>query len=216
MAQDMATQGFFGLKPGEIFAANTAPVQNYYQPVANQQQIVSGPVQGNIQNNANQMSSSQPSFWQGRDSNGYFVCPGCNWRMYSETPLGEYPRCPNCKQIMARGGLVTQNNGNQNYPTQNTFSQPQAYQAPAIAQNFGDQFAGRDIPQQFAPRAQAYQTPAIQPPPIYRTSPLVHDYRGVCTNCHQILNSQAPAAQTQGFAQNDPAGAQVAATCVLR
>jgi predicted Fe-Mo cluster-binding NifX family protein/predicted RNA-binding Zn-ribbon protein involved in translation (DUF1610 family) len=216
MAQDMANQGFFGLKPGEIFAANTAPVQNYYQPVANNQQMGFGQGQGNVQNNFNQMQS-QPNFWQGRDSNGYFVCPNCNWRMYSERPLGEYPRCPNCKQIMARGGLVPQNNGNQNYIPQNTFSQSLAYQAPVMAQGFGDQFAGRDIPQQFAPRAQAYQAPAIQPPPIYKNSPMVHDYRGVCTNCHQILNSQAPAqGQGQGAMQNDPAGAQVAATCVLR
>ena len=242
MAQDMASQGFFGLKPGEIFAANTAPVQNYYQPVANQQQIISGPGQGNFQNDPGQVYAPQPNFWQGRDSRGYFVCPGCNWRMYSERPLGEYPRCPNCRQIMARSGLVTQDNGNQNnipqnfgdqfagrdippqtYIPQNTFSQPQAYQAPVVDRNFRDQFAGRDIPPQtYIPQntfsqPQAYQAPAIQPPPIYKNSPMAHEFRGVCTNCHQILNSPAQAqTQAQGFAQNDPAGAQVAATCVLR
>jgi len=266
MAQDMANQGF-KWNPADMFGVagmaaqnNMNPMQcpqNFYQPVANQQQIVSAPFQGSIQNNPDQAAAAQPNFWQGRDSRGYFVCPSCNWRMYSERPLGEYPRCPNCRQIMARSGIVSQNTGNQNYLPQNTFSQPQAYQAPAIAQTFGDQFAGRDLPpqnnnvpqntfsqpqayqppaidrnfrDQFAGRdippqtyvpqnafsqPQRSQPPAIQPPPIYKNSPMVHEFRGVCTNCHQILNSQAPA-QTQGAMQNDPAGAQVAATCVLR
>ncbi|MBF0252843.1 MAG: hypothetical protein HQL29_03410 [Candidatus Omnitrophica bacterium] len=66
-------------------------------------------VQGkNLQTVALGQLASAPTFWQGPDSTGFFICPKCNWQMKSQNDLGQYPTCPNCKAIMARTGMVTQ------------------------------------------------------------------------------------------------------------
>lgn len=63
------------------WAVNTAPVQNSL--------------------NGKQWLSA---FWQGPESRGFFICPQCNWRMYAQIDRGQFPRCPNCKAIMAGTG----------------------------------------------------------------------------------------------------------------
>lgn len=50
-----------------------------------------------------------PAFWQDFKSRGSFICPQCNWRMYAQTDRGEFPRCPNCKAIMAGTGVFNPN-----------------------------------------------------------------------------------------------------------
>lgn len=113
----------------------------------------------------NQMTN-QPNFWQGPESTKFFLCPNCNWRMYAQAGQNEYPKCPNCQQIMARTGAYPQNQDMQNN------------QAPG---GFTDN-AG------FGTRV-ALQTPAAAPA-ITPDAAMVHPYRGVCSNCHQILGTQ--------------------------
>lgn len=94
---------------------------------------------------------------------------------------------------MARGGVLNQNNTAQYMPPQTML--------PNMNMAGGQQVA---LPAQ-----------ANQAPPISSNAQMAHAYRGVCTNCHQIIDAPA---QTQApiSMQNDPAAAQVAATCVLR
>lgn len=112
----------------------------------------------------NQMTN-QPNFWQGPESTGFFICPSCNWRMYSQKGLNEYPTCPNCGQLMARGGALPQNQDMQNQDMQNQYT--------------GNPYAGAQVSLQAPVTA-----PAITMP---------HPYRGECSSCHQIIGAQAGA-----------------------
>ncbi|MBF0384290.1 MAG: magnetochrome domain-containing protein [Candidatus Omnitrophica bacterium] len=154
MAKDMANNGWPQLPE---LAANQMPNQMQNQMQANP-------------------TVNQPNFWQGQESLGYFLCPNCNWRMYSQNGANEFPRCPNCKQIMARGGAY--------YPNQ--------YNAQ---QNFNNQG--------FAPVAQAAQQVQVTAPPISPNAAMTHEYRGVCSNCHQIMGNttqqQAPSSVKVGI-----------------
>jgi predicted Fe-Mo cluster-binding NifX family protein len=121
----------------------------------------------------NQMTN-QPNFWQGPESTGFFLCPNCNWRMYAQAGQNEYPRCPNCGQIMARAGAYSQNQNMQN----------------------NQQFAG------FAGNpngaTQAALQSSVTAPPIPTTAMMPHAYRGVCSNCHQIIPGQVGMQSGQG------------------
>lgn len=122
---------------------------------------------GQLRPQMNQMTN-QPNFWQGPESTGFFLCPNCNWRMYAQAGQNEFPRCPNCGQIMARGGAYPQNQNMQN-------NQP-------VAGFAGNYNAGTQV---------ALQAPATAP-----AITMPHPYRGECSNCHQVLGAP-PAADAQ-------------------
>lgn len=116
----------------------------------------------------NQMNN-QPNFWQGPESTGFFICPSCNWRMYAQNGMNDgFPQCPNCKQIMARGGVYSQNPNIQN-------------NALRAGSTWNTAAASRVAMQQAAPAA----------PPIFRDAVMPHEYRGVCENCH-IVKADIP------------------------
>lgn len=121
----------------------------YGQQAANMEQLMP---------QMNQMTN-QPNFWQGPESTKFFLCPNCNWRMYAQVGQGEFPQCPNCKQIMARSGAVPQN---------------QNMQANQAAADFaGNAGAGMGV---------TLDSPAA-PPTILMPHPSL---RGLCGTCHQI------------------------------
>lgn len=121
---------------------------------------------------------NQPNFWQGPESTGFFLCPNCNWRMFAQQGQNEFPRCPNCSQIMARGGAYYQN--------QNA---PQNFYNPGNAQMGNMQMGNNQMGNnQMAPVA--LQNP-VSAPPISSNAVMPHGYRGVCSNCHQILDTPA-------------------------
>ncbi|MBF0494212.1 MAG: hypothetical protein HQL28_03670 [Candidatus Omnitrophica bacterium] len=128
-------------------------------------------------------SNNQPNFWQGQESTGFFTCPNCNWRMFSQQGANQYPQCPNCKQIMARSGAYYQNQNTQNNQT-----------IAAIPANGATQAASK--------------VPAVTlAPDIPSNSQMGHVFRGVCSNCHKIINVQPAGASTQaatGFTQAQP------------
>jgi predicted Fe-Mo cluster-binding NifX family protein/transcription elongation factor Elf1 len=86
MARNMSNQGWRRWFEENPFAraANTRPIQN----------SLNG-------------RGAWPNFWQGPESAGFFTCPKCNWRMYAQSD--QFPRCPNCRAIMAKGNLLNQN-----------------------------------------------------------------------------------------------------------
>ncbi|MBF0569185.1 MAG: magnetochrome domain-containing protein [Candidatus Omnitrophica bacterium] len=165
MALDMQNQTqnregtFF---PDGIFAANQAPMNQQFNQM---------PVQQN--------------FGQGVDVSRPFICPNCNWRMYAQQGMNEFPRCPNCGQVMASAGGYPQNQNFQNQNVQYNAA-PNGFYGNG---NFGNQVA----------MAQATPT---QAPPFVEGTPMPHAYRGTCTNCHQIL--PAPAGMQNNQAQNVP------------
>ena len=155
MALDMQNQNNEAtIMPEGMWAANNTPVMvpQYNQGAAQY----------------NQMYAQQNLPQQGAELTGAFLCPNCNWRMYSQQGANEFPQCPNCGQIMARSGNSAQlsNNG------QGAFAQ-----VAAVTQ----------------------QPAAGNAPPIPADAQMAHSYRGVCTNCHQILNS-TPVVQAQNLA----------------
>jgi len=117
--------------------------------------------------------TNQPNFWQGPESTGFFVCPSCNWRMYAQSGTNQFPRCPNCKQIMARSGAYYQQQNMQNNG--------------AYLNTPGNMAAGARV-------ALQSQTAA---PPIYRDAVMPHPYRGVCENCHLVRADIPIAASAQ-------------------
>ncbi|MBF0486045.1 MAG: magnetochrome domain-containing protein [Candidatus Omnitrophica bacterium] len=182
MALDMSNQNKDTFWSEGMWAANQTGInpQQYYQ----------APSQGN--------------FGQGADINQPFLCPNCNWRMYSQQGMNEFPRCPNCGQVMAR---CNNNFQNQNFQNQNSQynAAPNGYYGNG---NFGNQVA-------------MTQGTATQAPPITRDAMMPHAYRGVCSNCHQILDASAgvqnnavnviPNNQVQNVVpQQDPNSAHIA------
>ncbi|MBF0330851.1 MAG: magnetochrome domain-containing protein [Candidatus Omnitrophica bacterium] len=141
MALDMgaqnANQNEAGVMPEGMWAAQTQQINPQFNQMAPQYYPMN-----NQQNFVQQQGAP--------DVNGSFTCPNCNWRMYSQQGANEFPQCPNCGQIMARGG---NGNGAQVALTQN---------APAAT---------------------------TSAPPIPADAQMQHTYRGVCTNCHQILGA---------------------------
>ncbi len=143
----------------------------------------------------NQMSN-QVNFWQGPQSTGSFVCPNCNWRMYAQKdPNDPYPRCPNCGQIMAQGGAYSQNQNIQNNAPLLVYNSNANSATPvAMTQNVG--LAPQNIPQGTG------SAPTIAMP---------HEYRGTCTNCHQLgtpMGMQNNVAQNQNTARAAIGGAR--------
>lgn len=154
---------------------NNGWIQQWGDQIANMDQL---------QPQYNQMMN-QPNFWQGKESTGFFLCPNCNWRMFAQQGQNSFPRCPNCGQIMARGGAYNLNQNNQ----------PNYY-------NYGNN-----------PMAPVAAPMPIQAPPIPSNAQMTHEYRGVCSNCHQIIDSATggnnvpPAAQQmQGNYTPQPQG----------
>ncbi|MBU1934392.1 magnetochrome domain-containing protein, partial [Patescibacteria group bacterium] len=115
-------------------------------------------------------------FWQGGINKQLFICPGCNWRMFAQQDQGQFPRCPNCRGMMALGDNLIQG------------VQPAAFNN------------------------------SIPAPPIYSDAQMPHAYRGVCSNCHQILKQAqntlglSPAATTPAAFGRSLGGG----TCILR
>lgn len=150
----------------------------------------------------NQMTN-QPNFWQGPESTGFFLCPNCNWRMYAQQGMNEFPRCPNCNQIMARGGAYyTGQNPQNNWGaaggaaaagTQAALSGTTAAQGTAAAPPIF-----RDAVMPHAYRGVCENCHIIKADiSIPATALMPHQYRGVCSNCHQILGTQAGAQSMQ-------------------
>lgn len=123
-----------------------------------------------IQNNSN-LPQPNPNFWQGPESTGFFICPKCNWHMYAQKDMGEFPKCPNCKAIMARSGVIDQNAQNQGLNIQRGAQQPYP----------------------------------VYPPPIDINARMPHDFRGVCSNCHQIIRQPQGNIGAQGINKTSPA-----------
>lgn len=154
----------------------------------------------------NQMTN-QPNFWQGPESTGFFLCPNCNWRMYSQQGANEFPKCPNCGQIMARGGAysVNPNTWNNSAPAvlggNGNSMNPGAMNQVAFAQNNTNYYNPANPPTTaiipantgaVAPVAlQQAQTGQPLAPPIFRDAVMPHEYRGVCENCH-VIRSDIP------------------------
>ncbi len=145
MALDMPNQNNEAtIIPEGMWAANTPAMVPQYN-------------QGAVQ--YNQMFAQQNLPQQGADLTGAFLCPNCNWRMYSQQGANEFPQCPNCGQIMARAGNSAR--------VVNNAAQVAFAPAAAVAQ----------------------QPAADNAPPIPADAQMTHAYRGVCTNCHQISPS---------------------------
>ncbi|MBF0253576.1 MAG: magnetochrome domain-containing protein [Candidatus Omnitrophica bacterium] len=110
------------------------------------------------------------------------ICPSCGWRIPCMAGQA-YPRCPNCGVISRPGmGMGPVAGAGMNGWRQNAPMQPVAFGHPGAA-------------------------PA---PVIARNAQMPHTYRGVCVNCHQIVdtlpgttNQATPVAFTRG-------------TCVIR
>jgi predicted Fe-Mo cluster-binding NifX family protein len=149
------------------------------------------------------MLPKQPTFWQGPESLGYFVCPNCNWRIFDQKDMGQFPQCPNCKTIMARSGAQKVNNA---VPI--ILGQADVWQGPQSLGYFicpncnWSMFSEKDFgsfPR--CPRCKAHMarngfnyqggqnqgSNFVSAPPIYSNAKMPHSYRGVCSNCHQIL-----------------------------
>ncbi|UCC95286.1 MAG: hypothetical protein JSW40_00635 [Candidatus Omnitrophota bacterium] len=97
MAKDMSNQGQGWWSQANPFSGsvNTAPLQN----------------------NLNG-EWPFPVFWQRPESTGFFICPQCNWRMYAQIDQGQFPRCPNCRTIMAGANTFNQNFQNAGFGVQ--------------------------------------------------------------------------------------------------
>lgn len=125
-------------------------------------------------------------------------CPFCNFSlMYPGVTLDGAINCPNCFR-----NIGTSNTGNNAFnqvayqcPVGGAFNQV-AYQSPV-----GGGFTQVALPagcatcpnaaQCFPPGQQVAFANNILPPPISRNAAMFHQYRGVCSNCHTILNNGA-------------------------
>lgn len=144
-------------------------------------------------NTATQQAANmaQPNFWQGPESTGFFICPNCNWRMYSQNGINDgYPQCPNCKALMARAGVYPQNQVN------NTVGAAQV--ALQSTTNVSAPPIFRDAVMPHSYRGVCENCHIVRADiPIAANAQMPHPYRGVCSNCHKILGTQAGAQQVQ-------------------
>jgi predicted Fe-Mo cluster-binding NifX family protein/predicted RNA-binding Zn-ribbon protein involved in translation (DUF1610 family) len=179
-----------------------------------------GTVANTVPTNTNSHTlPAQPNFWQGAESMGYFICPSCNWRMFDQKDIGQFPRCPNCKAIMARGGSYYSggaqrvNNAAPIAQGWNGFSQTQMAMKCFVCPNCRWQVFSHNKTggHPICPRCSAVmaahvmqngvnnpvQAQSIMAPPIYPNANMPHSYRGVCSNCHQIIKPNQANAPSQ-------------------
>ena len=167
--------------------------------------------------------------------------------MFQQRDMGEFPRCPNCKAIMARGGayysggaqrinntVPIQGNAGfwggannighfvcpgcnwQMYADKDPGSFPKCPRCRSLMARIMDNPGGGQV-QNMYPQ-QGAQNNSIPAPPIYSDAKMPHAYRGVCSNCHQILNGNQPAQPAQGAqaAWGVPGTGSGGGTCILR
>lgn len=137
-----------------------------------------------------------------------FVCPRCNWRFQSENNGNSVPFCPNCGASMA-GDFNPQNQ--QNLLTQNIFDIGAGIQNNVTTQFNPPVFSTRQGTGLVANPVAL--TNATLAPPIPADAQMPHAYRGVCTNCHQIL---APNKNLNPQANNAAMPVAFGRPCVLR